>query len=56
MNEDDENGNLAELRTRGRTVVVPDDLGPYQKAVQAVYAEHGKAIGLERIKQIQSQP
>jgi tripartite ATP-independent transporter DctP family solute receptor len=54
MNEEDENGNIAELRAKGRTVVVPDDLAPYQKAVQAVYEQYGKAIGLEKIRQIQS--
>jgi len=33
LNEEDENANIGELRAKGRTVVVPDDLTPYQKAV-----------------------
>ena len=54
MNEEDENGNLADLRAKGRTVVVPEDLTPYQTAVQAVYDQYGKAVGLDKIRQIQS--
>jgi tripartite ATP-independent transporter DctP family solute receptor len=54
INEEEENRNLAELRSKGRTVVVPDDLAPYQKAVQAVYEQYGKGIGPEKIKQIQA--
>src|SRR5581483_905167 len=54
LNEDEENANLAELRAKGRTVVVPDDLTPYQKAVQVVYEQYGKGIGADRIRQIQS--
>ena len=54
LNEEDENGNIADLRAKGRTVVVPDDLSPYQKAVQPVYEQYGKAIGLEKIRQIQA--
>jgi tripartite ATP-independent transporter DctP family solute receptor len=54
INEEEESRNLAELRAKGRTVVVPDDLGPYQKAVQAVYEQYGKGIGPEKIRQIQA--
>lgn len=54
LNEDEENGNIAQIRAKGRSVVVPDDLTPYQKAVQPVYEQYGKAIGLDRIKRIQS--
>jgi tripartite ATP-independent transporter DctP family solute receptor len=54
LNEEEENANLGELRAKGRTVVVPDDLTPYQKAVQAVYDQYGKTIGLEKLAQIQS--
>jgi TRAP-type transport system periplasmic protein len=54
INEEEENRNLAELRAKGRSVVVPDDLGPYQKAVQAVYEQYGKGIGPEKIRQIQA--
>ena len=48
INEEEESRNLAELRAKGRTVVVPEDLGPYQKAVQAVYEQYGKGIGPEK--------
>jgi TRAP-type C4-dicarboxylate transport system substrate-binding protein len=54
INEEEENRNLAELRAKGRTVVVPEDLAPYQKAVQAVYEQYGKGIGPEKIRQIQA--
>jgi TRAP-type transport system periplasmic protein len=54
INEEEENRNLAELRAKGRTVTVPEDLGPYQKAVQAVYEQYGKSIGTEKIRQIQA--
>ena len=54
INEEEESRNLAELRAKGRTVVVPEDLGPYQKAVQAVYEQYGKGIGPEKIRQIQA--
>jgi TRAP-type transport system periplasmic protein len=54
INEEEEGRNLSELRAKGRTVVVPEDLGPYQKAVQAVYDQYGKGIGSEKIRQIQA--
>jgi tripartite ATP-independent transporter DctP family solute receptor len=54
LNADEESRNLDLLRAKGRTVVVPDDLGPYRKAVQPVYRQYGAAVGLDRIEQIQS--
>ena len=54
INEEEEGRNLSELKAKGRTVVVPEDLGPYQKAVQAVYDQYGKGIGSEKIRQIQA--
>lgn len=54
INEEEENRNLSELRAKGRTIVVPEDLVPYQKAVQPVYEQYGKGIGLEKIRQIQA--
>ena len=54
INEEEEGRNLSELQAKGRTVVVPEDLGPYQKAVQAVYEQYGKGIGSEKIRQIQA--
>ncbi|HEX7550165.1 MAG TPA: hypothetical protein VF579_06285 [Candidatus Methylomirabilis sp.] len=42
------------LRSKGRTVVIPD-VAPFQKAVEPVYEQYGKSIGLDKIRMIQSQ-
>ena len=52
-NEDDEAKVVDILRGKGRTVVVPD-IAPFQKAVQSVYEQYGKSIGLEKIRWVQS--
>ena len=52
-NEDDEARVVDILRAKGRTVVVPD-IAPFQKAVEPVYEQYGKAIGLERIRWVQN--
>lgn len=54
INEEEEHKNLDSLKARGRAILVPEDLTPYQKAVQSVYEQYGKTIGLDKIKQIQS--
>lgn len=53
VNEDEENRIVDVLRAKGRTVVIPD-IAPFQKAVEPVYEQYGKAIGLERIRWIQN--
>lgn len=52
-NEDDELKIVDTLRAKGRTVVIPD-IAPFQKAVQPVYEQYGKAIGLEKIRWVQN--
>ncbi len=52
-NEDDEAKIVDILRAKGRTVVIPD-IAPFQKAVEPVYEQYGKAIGLEKIRWVQN--
>ena len=52
-NEDDENRIVDVLRAKGRTIVIPD-VAPFQKAVEPVYEQYGKTIGMERIRWIQN--
>jgi len=52
-NEDAENKVVELLKAKNRTVVVPD-LGPFMKAVQPVYEQYGKSIGMEKIKWVQN--
>jgi len=51
-NEEDEAKVVDILRAKGRTVVVPD-VAPFQKAVESVYEQYGKSIGMERIRWVQ---
>ena len=51
-NEDDESKIVDTLRAKGRTVVIPD-IGPFQKAVQPIYEQYGKTIGLDKIRWVQ---
>ena len=53
-NEEQEAKVVETLRSKGRTVVIPD-IAPFQKAVEPVYEQYGKAIGLDKIRMIQSQ-
>jgi tripartite ATP-independent transporter DctP family solute receptor len=53
-NEEQEAKVVETLRAKGRTVVVPD-VTPFQKAVEPVYEQYGKSIGLDKIRMIQSQ-
>jgi tripartite ATP-independent transporter DctP family solute receptor len=53
-NEEQEAKVVETLRAKGRTVVFPD-IVPFQKAVQPVYEQYGKSIGMDRIRTIQSQ-
>jgi len=53
VNEDEEQKVVDVLRGKGRTVVIPD-VAPFQKAVETVYEQYGKAIGLERIRWVQN--
>jgi TRAP-type C4-dicarboxylate transport system substrate-binding protein len=41
------------LKAKGRTVVIPD-VAPFQKAVEPIYEQYGKAIGLEKIRWVQN--
>lgn len=52
VNEDAENRVVELLKNKKRTVVIPD-LGPFVKAVDPIYEQHGKAIGMDRIKWVQ---
>jgi TRAP-type transport system periplasmic protein len=52
-NEEAEEKIIEILKKKKRTVVIPD-LEPFVAAVQPVYEQQGKSIGLDRIKWIQS--
>ncbi len=52
-NEDDEAKIVETLRAKGRTVVLPD-IAPFQKAVEPVYEQYGKTIGLDKIRWVQN--
>jgi len=53
-NEEQEGKVIETLRSKGRTVAIPD-IAPFQRAVEPVYEQYGKAIGLDKIRMIQSQ-
>ena len=53
-NEEQEASVVETLRAKGRTVAIPD-VAPFQRAVQPVYEQYGKSIGLDKIRMIQSQ-
>ena len=53
-NEEQEGKVIETLRSKGRTVAIPD-IAPFQKAVEPVYEQYGKTIGLDKIRMIQSQ-
>lgn len=53
VNEDMENKVIELLKSKKRSVVIPD-LDPFVKAVQPIYEQYGKAIGMDKIKSIQS--
>jgi tripartite ATP-independent transporter DctP family solute receptor len=52
-NEDDENKIVETLKAKGRTVVIPD-IAPFQKAVEPIYEQYGKSIGLDKIRWLQN--
>lgn len=52
VNEDAENKVVELLKNKKKTVVIPD-LEPFFKAVQPIYEQHGKAIGMDKIKMVQ---
>jgi tripartite ATP-independent transporter DctP family solute receptor len=52
-NEEAENKVMDILKKKKRTIVKPD-IEPFMNAVQPVLEKHGKSIGLEKIKWIQS--
>jgi tripartite ATP-independent transporter DctP family solute receptor len=52
-NEADEQKVVDALRSKGRTVVIPD-IAPFQKAVESIYEQYGKTIGMEKIRWIQN--
>ena len=52
VNEDAENRVVELLKNKKKTVVIPD-LGPFVKAVEPIYEQHGKAIGMDKIKWVQ---
>jgi tripartite ATP-independent transporter DctP family solute receptor len=52
-NEGDEAKIVETLRAKGRTVTIPD-VAPFQQAVQPIYEQYGKGIGLEKIRWVQS--
>ena len=52
VNEDMEDKIVELLKSKKKTVVIPD-LEPFIKAVQPIYEQHGKAIGMDKIKWIQ---
>lgn len=53
-NEAQESQVIETLRAKGRTVAIPD-VTPFQKAVEPVYEQYGKSIGMDRIRAIQAQ-
>ncbi len=54
VNEEQEAKVVETLRSKGRTVVIPD-IAPFQKAVEPVYEQYGKSIGMNKIREIQAQ-
>lgn len=52
VNEEAENKIVEILNNKKRTVVSPD-LEPFVKAVQPIYEQYGKTIGMDKIKWIQ---
>ncbi len=52
-NEADEQKIVDTLKAKGRTVVIPD-IAPFQKAVEPIYEQYGKAIGMEKIRWVQN--
>ncbi len=52
-NEEDEAKVVDILRAKGRTVVVPD-IAPFQKAVEPVYEQYGKSIGMDKVRWVQN--
>jgi tripartite ATP-independent transporter DctP family solute receptor len=52
-NEADEQKIVDTLKAKGRTVVIPD-IAPFQKAVEPIYEQYGKSIGLEKIRWVQN--
>jgi len=52
-NEEAENKVMDTLKKKNRTIVKPD-IDPFMAAVQPVLEKHGKSIGLEKIKWIQT--
>ena len=52
VNEDAENKIVELLKNKKKIVNIPD-LEPFIKAVQPIYEQYGKAIGMDRIKWIQ---
>lgn len=52
VNEDAENKVVELLKSKNKTVVIPD-LEPFIKAVEPIYDQQGKAIGMDKIKWVQ---
>jgi TRAP-type C4-dicarboxylate transport system substrate-binding protein len=52
-NEGDEQKVVDALKAKGRTVVIPD-VAPFQKAVESIYEQYGKTIGMEKIRWVQN--
>jgi tripartite ATP-independent transporter DctP family solute receptor len=52
-NEEDEAKVVDTLKAKGGTIAFPE-IGPFQKAVQPVYEQYGKTIGLDRIQWVQN--
>lgn len=52
INEEMESQVVDALRAKGRTVVVPD-VAPFQRAVQPIYEQYGKSIGMDKIRWVQ---
>lgn len=52
-NEADEQKIVDTLKAKGRTVFMPE-IGPFQKAVEPIYQQYGKSIGLEKIRWVQN--
>jgi tripartite ATP-independent transporter DctP family solute receptor len=53
VNEDMESKVIESLKSKTKSVVIPD-LDPFIKAVQPIYEQYGKAIGMDKIKSVQS--
>ncbi len=52
VNEDAENKVVELLKSKNKTVVIPD-LAPFIKAVEPIYDQQGKAIGMDKINWVQ---